>query len=129
MSLIEGCASKPSPAPAPATRVTPDTPIASTNATRNPPTYFEFQVEKPAHRIPAPGYPRRPASEIGQARVVAQFVVDTAGVPMLRTLHILKTSSGPSALAVEEALKTIRYSPAEIDGRRVHQLVQEEFVF
>jgi hypothetical protein len=48
---------------------------------------------------------------------------------MLRTLHVLKTSSGPSALAVEEALKTIRYSPAEIDGRRVHQLVQEEFVF
>lgn len=76
-----------------------------------------------------PGLPARPPSEAGQARVAAQFVVDTAGVPMLNTFHILKATSGASAVAVQEALKTIRYSPAEIGGVRVQQLVQEEFVF
>lgn len=122
------CAPKPSAAPAPAPPPGPSA-SASTARTENPQTYFEFQVEKPARRIPVPGLPVRPPSEAGQARVAAQFVVDTAGVPDLKTFHVLRATSGPSALAVQEALKTIRYSPAEIGGVRVHQLVQEEFVF
>jgi hypothetical protein len=126
--LCCACAPKTSAPPAPAPP--PGSPArTSTDGAANPVTYFEFQVEKPAQRIPVPGYPKRPASETGQARVLAQFVVDTAGVPQMTTFHVLRATSSLSAIAVQEALKTIRYSPAEIGGRRVHQLVQEEFVF
>ncbi len=97
--------------------------------TENPPTYFEFQIEKPARRIPSTGYPIRPIAENGQARVLVQFVVDTAGVPLIRTFKVLKSTAEASSFAVREALKTIRYYPAEINGKRVHQLVQEEFLF
>jgi len=95
----------------------------------NPPTYFEFQIEKPAQRILTTGYPSRPASENGQAQVLVQFVVDTAGVPLMRTFKVLQSTSESSSFAVREALKKIRYRPAEINGKRVYQLVQEEFVF
>jgi protein TonB len=101
----------------------------SADRTANPATYFEYQVEKPARRIPVSGVPVRPASETGQARVFAQFVVDTAGVPLLKTYHTLEATSDASALALQEAMKTIRYSPAEIGGRRVRQLVLERFAF
>jgi hypothetical protein len=52
-----------------------------------------------------------------------------AGVPLTRTFKVLKSTSESSSLAVHEALNTIRYYPAEIHGKRVHQLVQEEFIF
>ena len=124
----DACASKPSTAPVPDTANAPAA-AASMKGTENPPTYFEFQIEKPAQRILATGYPRRPASENGQAKVLVQFVVDTAGVPLMRTFKVLQSTSESSSFAVREALKTIRYYPAEIDGKRVYQLVQEEFVF
>src|SRR5712691_9311148 len=121
----EACASKPSAAPAPETTHAHTAPV-SMKGTENPPTYFEFQIEKPAQRIPSTGYPNKPTAENGQARVLVQFVVDTAGVPLIRTFKVLKSTSEPSSFAVREALKTIRYYPAEINGKRVHQLVQEE---
>jgi outer membrane biosynthesis protein TonB len=124
----DACASKPSTAPAPETAGAPAA-AASMKGAENPPTYFEFQIEKPAQRILTTGYPSRPASENGQAQVLVQFVVDTAGVPLMRTFKVLHSTSESSSFAVREALKKIRYYPAEINGKRVYQLVQEEFVF
>jgi hypothetical protein len=121
------CASSP-PTP-PATPVpgasTASVPAPSTNR----PAYFEFQIEKPVERRPETGYPKHPVSEADTARVLAQFVVDSTGVPLLSTFHVLRMTSRAAALAVYEALKTMRYSPAEIGGRRVNQLVQEKFSF
>jgi len=63
--LFDACASKPSTAPAPETA---NAAAASMKGTENPPTYFEFQIEKPAQRILTNGYPSRPASEHAQAQ-------------------------------------------------------------
>ena len=47
----DACASKPSIVPAPETANAPAA-AASMKGTENPPTHIEFQIEKPAQRIP-----------------------------------------------------------------------------
>jgi TonB family protein len=93
--------------------------------------YFEFQVERTVQPLSgkAPEYP--PAlleSHIG-GRVLAQFVVDTSGVPDMRTFKVLESPSAMFSEAVREAVRSMRYVPAMYKGRRVRQVVQQPFVF
>jgi hypothetical protein len=124
----DACASKPSTAPAPETANAPAA-AASMKGTENPPTCFEFQIERPAQRILTTGFPSRPASENGQAQGLVQFVVDTAGVPLMRTFKVLQSTSESSSFAVREALKPIRDGPAEINGNRIYQARSERVHF
>jgi hypothetical protein len=110
--------SMPAPQPAPPAR-----------ADRNTMTYFEFQVEKPVTRLPNSAYPKRPSGATEPGHVLAQFVVDTTGAPVMSTFKVLRAPSDAHAVAVREAVTRSRYLPAEIGGIRVNQLVQEEFVF
>jgi len=94
--------------------------------------YFEFQVEKPVQFASSSGHPTYPA-ELKAAKVsgevLAQFVVDTLGYVQLSTYKVLKSDHQLFTEAVKNALPTLRYTPAEIGGRKVKQLVQQSFTF
>jgi hypothetical protein len=94
--------------------------------------YFEFQVEKPVQPAPGSAYPNYPA-ELKAAKVegevLAQFIVDTAGVADARSLKVLKSTRSEFVDAVKAGLPGMRFTPAEIGGRKVKQLVQQSFTF
>jgi protein TonB len=64
-----------------------------------------------------------------EGEVLAQFVVDTTGRVEPNSIKILKSSHDLFTNAVQQALRTARYYPAEIGGRKVKQLVQQPFNF
>lgn len=57
-------------------------------------------------------------------QVVAEFVVDTAGLVDPATVDILASTDDRFSDAVREALAQAHFSPARKRGRRVRQLVQ-----
>jgi len=94
-------------------------------------TFFEFQVAKPATLRETP-HLKYPASMRGtgvSGDVMAQYVVDQTGRVDVSSFKVLK-SSGPAFTAVvKEALPTLQFDAAVIRGRRVRQLVEQEFQF
>lgn len=93
--------------------------------------YFEFQVDRSVRQVPGIGgvkYPDmlRPAKVEGE--VLAQFVVDTSGVYERDTFKVLKSSHELFTQAVRDALPLMRFTPAEVGGAKVRQLVQQPFV-
>ena len=97
-----------------------------------PPTYFEFQVEKPVRPKAGNAAPQYPQELIGdriEGRVLVQFVVDEKGKPDMSSLKVLETSHSLFAQAVRDALPRMRYVPAEIAGVPVRQIVQQPFLF
>lgn len=95
-------------------------------------TYFEFQVEKQVAQIPGSinlRYPDMLRSANVEGEVLAQFVVDTTGRVESNSIKILKSSHDLFTNAVQQALRSARYYPAEIGGRKVKQLVQQPFNF
>ncbi len=94
--------------------------------------YFEFQVEKPV--VPAPGnqgprYPDILRSASVEGEVLAQFVVDHHGRVDMDTFRALRSSHALFTDAVRASLEGARYSPAEVGGVRVKQVVQQPFGF
>jgi TonB family protein len=62
-------------------------------------------------------------------RVVAEFVVDTAGVIETGSLRIVSTTHPYFASAVKAALEEGAFRPAVLGGKSVRQIVQLPFVF
>lgn len=96
------------------------------------PTYFEFQVTTPARHAPgstAPRYPPELKAAGVEGEVLVQFVVDTLGLPVLQTFRVLKSSHGEFTESIKAALPEMKFVPAELNGRKVRQLVQQPFVF
>jgi bla regulator protein BlaR1 len=94
--------------------------------------YFDFQVEKPVSAVPGSGFPRYPASlrSAGvEGEVLAQFVVGTDGRVELDSFRAIRASDVLFESAVHESLPSLRFTPAEIGGKPVRQLVQQPFVF
>lgn len=54
-----------------------------------------------------------------------EFVVDTAGVPEVRTARVVTTNDDAFAKAILETVGTWRYEPALLDGAKVRQIVTE----
>ena len=77
----------------------------------------------------APKYPADLRAARTTGKVVAHFVVDSAGMPEPATFKVLQSSHGAFAAAVQEALPCMRFTPASIRGRRVRQVEQQPFVF
>src|SRR5690348_4734153 len=99
--------------------------VAPAAATSRP-AYFEFQVERPASPLPGspqPTYPPELRSAKIAGEVLAQFVVDTSGVVELDSFKVLKSTHALFTQAVRQTLPQLRYSPAEVAGRKVRQLV------
>ena len=94
--------------------------------------YFEFQVEKQVQTAagsPHPQYPAALKAANVKGEVLAQYVVDADGRADLSTFKVLNSTRQEFVDAVKQALPTMRYTPAEIGGRKVKQLVQQPFTF
>jgi TonB family protein len=95
-------------------------------------TFFEFQVERqvlPMPGNPSPRYPDLLRKANIQGDVLAQFVVDTLGRPMMDTFKVLKSSHDLFTAAVKNALPNMRFHAAEVGGKTVKQVVQMPFQF
>ena len=115
------------PAVAPSQSVRPEaTPAASEQP------MFEFQVAHPAQQIPGTGrlvYPDAMRQARREGEVLAQFVVDESGAVDMTTFKALKATDPAFSEAVRTALPTMRFAPAQVNGRAVKQLVQQPFTF
>jgi periplasmic protein TonB len=101
--------------------------IANTNQ-----TYFEFQVEKPAESLPdnpKPKYPSVLESSGIAGEVQAQFVVRSDGKADMDSFKVLKSTNELFTQSVKNVLPRMRFSPAQIGGKPVNQLVQQAFQF
>lgn len=94
--------------------------------------YFEFQVEHPvvqAPNSPGPRYPDSLKVARVEGAVMAQFVVDTLGLPEPGSFKVLKSDHDLFTRSVAAALPNMRFIPARVGGRVVKQLVQQPFQF
>ena len=93
--------------------------------------YMESQVEKPVEKIggEAPEYPSSLRASGVEGQVLAQFVVNESGRYEPGSLRILNSSNPAFAAAVKDALPRMRFSAAQIRGKKVQQLVQMPFQF
>ena len=94
--------------------------------------YFEFQVEKQAAQVPGTGglkYPEALRAAKVEGEVLAQFVVDTSGHYEDGSFKVLKSSHELFTQAMRDALPQLRFTPAEVGGVKVRQLVQQPFIF
>ncbi len=99
-----------------------------------PPTggslYFAFQVQEPARFTgdmalrPVPDATDRRTRPFPPDFALVQFVVDSAGVPSLKSLRMLVKPESLSVAAVQSALPRWRFTPAKVAGCDVPQLVQ-----
>jgi protein TonB len=76
-----------------------------------------------------PDYPQSLRSASLEGEVLITFVVDTSGRVEPGSLRIVKSSHPLFAESVQRWLPKTRYRPAEIGGRRVRQLVQQQVGF
>ncbi|HEV7389923.1 MAG TPA: TonB family protein [Gemmatimonadaceae bacterium] len=93
--------------------------------------YMEFQVEKPVEKIggDSPEYPSALRESGVEGQVLAQFVVNESGRAEAGTLKILNSSNPQFTAAVKNALPRMKFSAAQIGGKKVQQLVQMPFQF
>lgn len=93
--------------------------------------YMEFQVEKPVEKIggDSPEYPAGLRDARVEGEVMAQFVVNESGRYESGTLKILNSSNSQFTAAVKDALPRMKFSAAQIGGKKVQQLVQMPFKF
>jgi TonB family protein len=94
--------------------------------------YFEFQVEKQVQTAagsPHPKYPEALKAANVKGEVLAQYVVGKDGRADLSTFKVLKSTRQEFVDAVKQALPEMRFTPAEIGGQKVMQLVQQPFTF
>lgn len=95
-------------------------------------TLRDYQVEKPAQLLPnnvAPTYPDQLRASNTEGSVLTQFVVDTSGQPISSTLRVLDRTDDRFVPAVREAIPNLRFSAAEVGGKKMKQLVQMPFTF
>ena len=78
---------------------------------------------------PQPAYPAILRSAQVAGEVLVQFVVDTLGRVEPQSIKILRATHPLFADSVRRWLARTRYGPAEVDGRPVRQLVQQEVAF
>ena len=94
-------------------------------------TYLEFQVQRPARvrESSSPAYPQRLLVMRVPGEVTVQFVVNEKGEADGGSIKVIKSSDREFVIPVRKAVTAATYYPAEIEGRRVKQLVQMTFKF
>lgn len=78
---------------------------------------------------PVPRYPPELRALRLQGSVSARFVVDTTGRVIMESVMVESVTHERFADAVMDALRRCRFTPAELRGRKVTQLVSQSFVF
>lgn len=104
---------------------------AKTSPPARPNGYFEFRVTKPAGVLKgvAPRYPDELRAANVEGVVHAQFVVDTTGKADLGSFKVSSATHDAFVQAVKAALAEMTFTPAEVEGRKVRQLLQLPFAF
>ncbi|MGH7678764.1 MAG: TonB family protein [Gemmatimonadaceae bacterium] len=92
------------------------------------PHFVERQV-LPRADNPRPVYPPSLRAAMVEGSVVVQFVVDTTGRVEPQSISILHSTHEQFSHSARQWLTRTRYAPAEIRGRPVRQLVQQEVAF
>lgn len=94
--------------------------------------YYASEVTIEAQAVannPVPRYPDSlRAARVG-GLVLAQWVVDTAGVPEMSTFKIVRSPNKAFSDAVRLAVDKMRYEPARLNGKKVRELLQVPFDF
>ena len=93
--------------------------------------YLEFQVHRPVRvrEASAPMYPQRLHDAGIGGEVIVQFVVNERGEADASSIKVVKTANHDFDTPVRRAVTSASYYAAEIDGRKVRQLVQLTFRF
>lgn len=87
------------------------------------------KVVVPRPGNPAPRYPEMLRRAGVEGTVTARFVVDTLGMVEPASVQIVQASHGLFEQSVREAIRRMRFVPAELEGRRVRQLVEQGYGF
>jgi TonB family protein len=90
------------------------------------------QVAKAAERNPSSAAPAYPAylEQVGiEGYATVEFVVDTVGRPDRVSFRVIEATNPAFAESVRAALPGMLFTPAEIDGQHVRQLVRQTFQF
>jgi TonB family protein len=93
---------------------------------------FNFAVDRPATAIPGqpqPVYPNALRSVRMQGTVEIQVVIDTTGRADMSTFKVLSSPHDLFSNSVQTALRTYRYLPATVNGRKVKVWLQQAFSF
>jgi protein TonB len=78
---------------------------------------------------PVPRYPSMLQSAGVEGTVVVQFVVDTTGRVERGSARAVRSDHVMFERAVLDVLSRMKFAPAEVDGRKVRQLVEQAFGF
>lgn len=103
--------------------------------TQTPPDGSPFradQVDRQVGLIPGARPPAYPESLRGagiEGKVLVEFVVDERGQPVQGSIRLVQSDNDLFTDAVRVALGRLRFTPAEVGGKKVSQLVQMPFVF
>jgi protein TonB len=94
-------------------------------------TFLDFQVETPVKIKSAavPVYPSRLREAGIEGHVIVQFVVDENGNALMDSFKVLRSNDNSFSEAVKKAVSQTTYIPAELQGRKVRQLVQQPYKF
>jgi hypothetical protein len=87
-------------------------------------TFFEFQVGVAARWIADTTLTVHPLAATPSPPNLVQFVVDTAGVPVIRAFHALKVTDPDLVTEARRSLAQWRFTPAVLDGCNVRRLIQ-----
>jgi TonB family protein len=94
--------------------------------------FTEPEVDKGVVPLPRYGFPRYP-DEMRARRisgcVLATFIVDTLGRADRGTLRIVSYSHREFVQSLWDAMPAMRFTPAQVRGRKVPQLVRQPFTF
>lgn len=77
----------------------------------------------------APAYPMDMLNAHKEGEVVARYVVDTLGYADTLSFEVVTSSNRAFTRAVRAALPDMRFSPAQWNGQKVRQLVEQKFAF
>lgn len=115
--------------PTSAVAQTPVTQTASAAASNQ--TFLDFQVEQPVKikTAASPIYPSRLRDAGIEGSVIVQFIVDENGRAEMESFKVLRSNDNAFSEAVKKAVSQTSYLPAELQGRKVRQLVQQPYKF
>jgi protein TonB len=94
--------------------------------------FLADQVERQVGLIPGirpPAYPESLRSAGIEGKVLVEFVVDERGQPVQGSIRVVQSDNDLFTDAVKVVLGRLRFTPAEVGGKKVSQLVQMPFVF
>lgn len=94
--------------------------------------YDAGSVETPVHPLagnPSPRYPSFLAQAGVEGSVVMRYVVDTLGRVEPASIATVRATHAQFERAVRDVLPRLHFAPAEVQGRRVRQLVEQSFGF